>query len=147
MEVNERIARALGFDTEARAEHQWVALIGDHNIEWCDRCCAAVNTCCGGKISEAGLCEPVFPDYAHSLDACLPVLADLEAKGYGWRIESLCMIGKITGGEAYMAEIGRWQRGNRTPWKVIAQSDIEDTPAAALAECIAQALEAEKSPD
>ena len=128
MDVNERIARALGMDTEARAEHQWVSLIGDHNIEWCDRCCAAVNTCCGGKISEAGLCEPVFPDYAHSLDACLPVLAD---KGWDWVAGTHV---EPDGTRRYFANLQRIDR-------------VADSPAAALAECIALALEAEKSPD
>ena len=88
MNVNERIARGLGFDIEAKAEHQLTTLIGDHNIEWCERCCSSVNTCCGGEIADVGPCEPVWPDYEHSLDALLEPLGVLRERGWELSIDT-----------------------------------------------------------
>ncbi len=74
------------------------------------------------------------PDYAHSLDACLPVLAALREKGWFWAIDQFWR-GK------YVATMGNW---NNTDAHFEATAD---DPAAALAECIATILETEKSPD
>lgn len=129
MDVNERIARALGW-TELhwpKANEQWgyvtyfvgYELVGVNPNGW----------------------KREVPDYAHSLDACLLVLADLRAKGWRFSLsnrldgESWCCHGGRT--EAFFAGM---EQG---------EADVcnAPSPAAALAECLADALEAEKSPD
>jgi hypothetical protein len=129
MNVNERIARGLGFDIEAKAEHQWTTLIGDHNIEWCERCCSSVNTCCGGEIADVGPCEPVWPNYEHSLDALLPVLADHPE--WFWSV-------RRRGSGRYDATIESLALDRA--WV----SPHYDTPSEALALAVADALEASK---
>lgn len=86
---------------------------------------------------------PRLTDDEHSLDALLEPLGVLRERGLGWRIDSLAEQGTtVTGG--YQAEIGRWAKGNKTPWKTVALSDIEDTPSEALALAVAAAMEANR---
>ncbi len=97
MDVNERIALALGWK-----------LMGFRLV----------------KATPDGWITDI-PDYAHSLDACLPVLADLREKGWWWSVG-----GSDEGFTAMLAT---------ETWETYREAD---TPAAALAECLALALEA-----
>lgn len=113
MHVNERIARAL---------HPELCFYGD----------------CWLIRGDNEWHEFAVPDYAHSLDACLHVLAALREKG--WRFvltdkldgESWCCHGGRTKGFFAGMEQG--------------EADVCNAPslAAALAECLADALETEK---
>ena len=101
MGVNERIARALGWERwrEAHPEIDWDSM-PDYSPGW-------------GWASPEGKRHATLPDYAHSLDACLPVLADLREKG--WRFvltdkldgESWCCHGGRTKGFFAGMERGR----------------------------------------
>lgn len=113
MDVNERIARALGWQWHEGTTYETAVVIGDPH--WC---------------SPEGQCLSIPPDYAHSLDACLPVLADLRTKGWWWSVG-----GSDEGFTAMLAT---------ETWETYREAD---TPAAALAKCLADALETEKSPD
>ena len=106
MDVNERIALALGWK-----------LMGFRLV----------------KATPDGWITDI-PDYAHSLDACLPVLADRPE--WAWSVRrSVSRGGKYFAAIEWLAHDSAFLGGPA------------DTPAAALAECLADALEAEKSPD
>lgn len=91
MDLNERIARAL-----------WTV---NNEVAW---------------IRPDRTYRPV-PDYARSLDACLPVLAGLREKGWFWAIDQFYR-------GNYVAMMGNW---NNTDAHFEATAD---DPAAALAE-------------
>ena len=114
MNVNERIARALGWLPYRQANPQidWASM-PDYSAGW-------------GWQSPEGKREAFVPDYAHSLDACLPVLADLREKG--WQV-------------SLWSSRSAWHVAMLNPKfpKLNPNAEADDL-AAALAECIAEAL-------
>lgn len=156
MDLNERIARALGmkgvmvgwcttspdcgeweYDPTAgdwpdgHAHHssrqQMVVALRDYDNDEAE--------CLTGE-PHTDYCYSPVDDYAHSLDACLPVLADLEAKG--WTAMLL-----VSGG----TNVADMQHFNAVGKRDAVITKLGDSPAAVLAECLADALETEKSPD
>lgn len=120
MNVNERIARALGWLPYRQANPQidWASM-PDYSAGW-------------GWQSPEGKREAFVPDYAHSLDACLPVLAALREMGLHFDLSEY--IDPLASQRMFKAYLLGY--GYRIRYSAMAPS-----PATALAECIARALE------